>query len=170
MMFRFEEFPGLSGSGSSGSRRDLFVGGVGSDLSRSEVMTPHSNIGMKSGDGKVQKCSRFENSIVPVHADLMLSDDPMSHNSSHDSVSVAIDSKQDCGNHGKQLQVGCNSKCNCKQSQVANSNSNDKRSRSKDVGSQSASPARTHRNVVLETCVVGEWDTVNRPECRLVRT
>ena len=97
---------------------------VGIDLPGSEVMTPHSNIGMKSGDGKVQKCVRFENPIVPVHTDLMLSDVPMSHDPSHDYVSVAIDSKQDSGNHAKQLLVGCNSKCNCKQSQVGNSNSN----------------------------------------------
>ena len=75
-MVRSEEFPGLSGlsgsgSSGSGSRRDLFVGNVGSDLSGSEVMTPQSNIGIKSGDGKVQKCMRFEKSIVPVHTDLM---------------------------------------------------------------------------------------------------
>ena len=39
--------------------------------------------------------------------------------------------------------------------QPGNSNSNGKRSRSQDVGSQSASPARTHCNVVLESCAVG---------------
>ena len=80
-------------------------------------------------------------------------------------MSVAIDSKQmqDIGNHGKQLQVGGNSNCNGKQSQVGNSNSssngNGKRSRTEDIGSQNALPACTPSHVVeksvLESCDVG---------------
>ena len=54
-------------------------------------MTPHSNNGMKSGNGKVQFFLSFENSIIPVHTDLMLSDVPMSHDACHDDVPVAID-------------------------------------------------------------------------------
>ena len=62
MMFRFDDFPGLSGSASSGSkgmnRRDLVVETVGSDssgLSGSSgpgSMASHSNIGMKQEIGK----------------------------------------------------------------------------------------------------------------------
>ena len=81
------------------------------------------------------------------------------HHLSRDHVLVAIDIKkmQDSGNHGKQLQVGCNSNCNGKHSQVGNSNRNSlgKRPRTEDVGSQSASPARTPRKIVVESCAVG---------------